>query len=235
MPRRHGKRGWSGAKKPKPSWYGVRLGHKVGLFPTWGACQAAVRGFPRAEFKGFPSKAEAHDYVYAAAAQPVVAAEGGGPVLDVWTDGSLLSGGGMGVGAYYRSGGKARVMSRPLSVGELKKELGLARVDLSSSLTELEALRYALLALPAEHRRVRAYIDNDGVRLWLKGSWEAKSPTILAALRRLREAIAGREHVEVVAVDGHAGVEENEAADRLANAASRHGAGDGKFHDGELN
>lgn len=44
--------------------YAVRKGHKTGIFETWEECKAAVEGFSGAEYKGFPSRAEAENYCF---------------------------------------------------------------------------------------------------------------------------------------------------------------------------
>ena len=44
--------------------YAVRKGHKVGVFDTWEECKAAVDGFSGAEYKGFPTRAEAESYCF---------------------------------------------------------------------------------------------------------------------------------------------------------------------------
>ena len=43
--------------------YAVAKGHKVGLFGTWAACEAAVKGFKGALFKSFKSRVETITYL----------------------------------------------------------------------------------------------------------------------------------------------------------------------------
>jgi ribonuclease HI len=43
--------------------YAVLKGHKVGIFTTWAACQAATKGYSGAAFKSFPTKEEADVYL----------------------------------------------------------------------------------------------------------------------------------------------------------------------------
>ena len=39
--------------------YAVRIGRKTGIFSTWEECEAQVKGFAGAKFKGFPEMSEA--------------------------------------------------------------------------------------------------------------------------------------------------------------------------------
>jgi ribonuclease HI len=43
--------------------YAVLKGHKVGIFTTWAACQAATKGYSGAAFKSFTTKEEADVYL----------------------------------------------------------------------------------------------------------------------------------------------------------------------------
>ena len=43
--------------------YAVLKGHKVGIFSTWAACQAATKGYSGAVFKSFATKEEANVYL----------------------------------------------------------------------------------------------------------------------------------------------------------------------------
>jgi ribonuclease HI len=44
---------------PKPKFYVVWKGRKMGIFDSWAKCEAQVKGFVDAEFKAFGSRAEA--------------------------------------------------------------------------------------------------------------------------------------------------------------------------------
>jgi len=63
--------------------YAVRRGRTVGLFDDWPACEAQVRGFSGAEFKGFESRAQAQVWLDGAQRrQPA-----GPPSVSIYTDG----------------------------------------------------------------------------------------------------------------------------------------------------
>jgi len=48
---------------PPKSFYAVRKGVEVGIFPTWSSMKGLVSGFRGAEFKGFETKEEAEEYM----------------------------------------------------------------------------------------------------------------------------------------------------------------------------
>lgn len=47
----------------KVAYYTVRKGRQPGIYPTWGECEAQVKDFPGATFKGFSTRAEAEAFV----------------------------------------------------------------------------------------------------------------------------------------------------------------------------
>lgn len=53
-----------GVKKAKAAkFYAVRRGHETGAFATWGECEQRTRGFSGAQFKSFPTMAQAAAYL----------------------------------------------------------------------------------------------------------------------------------------------------------------------------
>jgi ribonuclease HI len=51
--------------------YVVWAGRKPGVYSTWAECEAQVKGFPEAKFKGFPTRAEAQAAFAAGAARHI--------------------------------------------------------------------------------------------------------------------------------------------------------------------
>ena len=47
------------AKKEK--FYVVWRGNRTGIFPTWEDCKAAIRNFPKAQYKSFPTFEQAKE------------------------------------------------------------------------------------------------------------------------------------------------------------------------------
>lgn len=44
-------------------YYAVRVGRNVGIYTTWADCEAQVKGYSGAQYKSFPTKEEAEDFV----------------------------------------------------------------------------------------------------------------------------------------------------------------------------
>ena len=44
-------------------YYAVRVGHNPGIYVTWSDCEVQVKGFPGAQYKSFPTEAEAKAYM----------------------------------------------------------------------------------------------------------------------------------------------------------------------------
>ena len=49
----------------KKNFYAVRAGRNIGIFNTWAECEAQVKGFAGAEYKGFATKEDAETYMAA--------------------------------------------------------------------------------------------------------------------------------------------------------------------------
>ena len=44
-------------------YYAVRVGRNVGIYTTWADCEAQVKGYSGAQYKSFPTKEEAENFV----------------------------------------------------------------------------------------------------------------------------------------------------------------------------
>jgi len=141
---------------------------------------------------------------------------GGGPEVEIFTDGACRGNPG--------PGGWAAI----LRYGEVEKELSGGEPATTNNRMEMMA---AIVALEALKRpcRVRLYTDSqyvrDGITQWLPG-WKArnwrtadKKPVKNVNLWQRLEAAAAAHEVEWIWVRGHAGHPENERADALARAA----------------
>lgn len=47
-------------------YYGVKQGHKPGIYTTWAECEAQVKGYKGAQYKSFGSEEDAKIYVFGA-------------------------------------------------------------------------------------------------------------------------------------------------------------------------
>lgn len=213
------KRGQAKAKG-KRKFYAVRKGHVSGIFDTWAECQKQVAKFSRPEFKSFATKSEAEHYLEEGKIFDRVTDEVPPDVLHVYTDGSLntktqLMGGGM----YAKTqGGKELRMFLGID-SDIFSEIGpdANQGKPSSSFAELIAAVIAVKRLTAlGYKKLQLHVDNDGVRNWFTGAWQAKQPSTRCALNALFSAQYDCNYLSIVSVDGHSGDVGNNEADRLA-------------------
>lgn len=222
--------------------YAVKVGRQTGLFNTWAECEAQVKGFMGARFKGFMTAQEAMAWLAGAEAaapkaaeQSLFGAEAGGRRKSapeagqsafvgeadyiIYTDGSCLRN-------PDGPGGWAAVLTKQ-ATGEVR-ELSGGDPSTTNNRMELTAAIKALSAVP-EGSKIALYTDsqymkNGFTRHWLAGwkrnGWKtAKGTPVLnqELWRALDEAFAARQ-VEFHWVKGHVGVEANERCDQLAKA-----------------
>ena len=50
-------------KGAKKNFYAVRVGRKPGIYRTWAECENQTANYPRSQFKGFRTEAEAQDFL----------------------------------------------------------------------------------------------------------------------------------------------------------------------------
>jgi len=220
--------------------YAVKVGRQTGLFNTWAECEAQVRGFMGAKFKGFMTAQEAMSWLkgeeaprgqgemslFSPGKKPVAknqekepAAFAGEADYVIYTDGSCLRN-------PDGPGGWAAVLAEQ-ATGKVR-ELSGGDPSTTNNRMELTAAIRALSAVP-EGAKIALYTDsqymkNGFTKHWLEG-WKRKgwvtakgTPVLNKELWvALDEAFHART-VEFHWVKGHVGVEANERCDKLAKA-----------------
>ena len=59
-----GKRGLATPRKEQHvKYYAVKNGIKPGIYTSWQECEENVKGYPKADFKSFPTKEQAVEYI----------------------------------------------------------------------------------------------------------------------------------------------------------------------------
>lgn len=200
-------------------YYAVRKGRKTGIFLTWAECRAQVSGFSAAEYKSFPTREQAQDFLQKEVSQP-----GGEPVREeagiltkehtaiAYVDGSYQA-----ATREFASGAVLFWQGEKISFSRKFDDPGLAEMrnvagEIHASMLVIE---YCLAhSIPA----VEIYHDYEGIAKWADGLWKANKPGTqhyAAFCRQARE----RMHISFVKVKGHSGDRYNEEADALAKAA----------------
>ena len=100
---------------------------------------------------------------------------------------------------------------------EISKYIGIA----TNNQAELEAIRLGLSEIKKTDIPVRVYTDSAYAHGVLMLGWKAKKN--LEIILEIRKRLSGFKDLKIIQVKGHAGLEGNERADKLATAAIENG------------
>ena len=100
---------------------------------------------------------------------------------------------------------------------EISKYIGIA----TNNQAELEAIRIGLSEIKKTDMPVRIYTDSAYAHGVLTLGWKAKKNTEI--IMEIRKRLSLFKDLKIIHVKGHAGVEGNERADKLATAAAANG------------
>lgn len=130
----------------------------------------------------------------------------GSDIIEVYTDGACSGNPGPGgYGVVLRAQGVQRTIS------------GFLGDACTNNIAELTAILKALSAIRDPSRPVRLYSDSAYALGLLTQNWKAKANQEL--VEQLRKKIREFPRLELIKIEGHAGHEGNELADRLARQA----------------
>lgn len=167
-----------------------------GVYDTWSACEAAVRGVRGARYQAVASRAQA---------EAMLRGEGTvlAPGLYAFVDGNHL--GGVGVVIVDATGGEPTVVEElGMTVAEVfadgavaslahPKAIGAALARLRNVLSELGGLHLALRLVP-EGSTITVVHDYEGVGAWMDGRWKTRDP-LVAELVAAGKTLAAARHL----------------------------------------
>jgi ribonuclease H-related protein len=165
-----------------------------GIYESWPACEAAVKGVKGARYQAVASRTQA---------EAMLAGEG--TALDAglyaFVDGNHL--GGVGVVLVEAAPGEPRVVEAlGLTVNEVfaggavaslaaPKAIAAALARLRNILAELAAL-YLALRLAAEGASLTVVHDYEGVGAWMTGRWKTKDPLVAEVVAACKALASSR-------------------------------------------
>lgn len=208
--------------------YAVRRGRRPGIYHSWAACEAEVKGYGGADFKSFSTMGEAEAYMKAEteAYRPStvetfndemekrIAALGEDEAL-AFIDGSFDKHDKRG----FRYSYGAIIFS---SEGEVTLSQAFDNPEYADSRNvagEIEGAKQAILwALARGKKNLAIYYDYEGVKKWAVGEWR----TNIKLTREYRDFFEEKsKYIRVTFhhVKSHSGIVYNERADELAKEA----------------
>ena len=197
-----------------PKFYAVKKGYHTGIFDTWEECQKEVSGYSGAEFKSFPTKSAAEEYLGINQQISLFEEEMPAPSTTAvaYVDGSYnISTKQFAYGAVIFYKGEEYKMNKAFSnpemavmrnvAGEIEGSMCAMRFCVENGIDELEL-----------------YYDYEGIEKWCTGQWKTNKEGPIA-YKRFYDEIKSKVKVTFNKVKGHSGDRFNDMADRLAKDA----------------
>ena len=214
----------------KNKFYAVASGRKPGIYTSWPAAEAQVKGYGGAKYKGFVSRSEAEAWMddpqwgqktkplqkETACKEPLTS----GADIEIYTDGGAINNPGPGgYGVVLLMEGEAREMS-----GGYQHTTN-NRMELMACIQGIEALPKptGTVILFSDSKYVVNGISKGWAKGWRKRGWLKSdgNPAVNSDLwARLLDAIEGLD-IRFHWVRGHAGHPLNERCDQLAVQSAR--------------
>ncbi len=197
--------------------YAVKNGKNGdGIYDSWEACKAQVHGVKGVVYKGFPTRAEAEDFLQRAGASTTEGEVSENPERAdravAYVDGSFSKDTGeFACGAVLFWQGERVLFSKKYNDPALAEMHNVAGEILGA----VAVIRYCLdKGIPA----LEIHHDYEGVGKWALGLWKANKPGTQAYAALCKQAM-GRLDLTFVKVKGHSGNQWNDLADQLARRA----------------
>ena len=201
-----------GGKKSKKKYYAVKKGREVGIFNSWDECKKQVLGFENALFKSFDSYEEAESYMNKETLKESDGSEADSLTVYAFTDGSFNQETGFfGYGGFLINGDEKYILQGKSNDEDLISMRNVAGELLGAQSAIQEAMNQGL-------PEITIFYDYLGIEMWATGEWKRNkqgTQDYYDFIQKAKETI----DIHFMKVKGHANIEGNEEADRLAKEA----------------
>jgi len=200
--------------------YAVQQGHVPGVYLTWNACEAQVKGYPGAKFKSFRTREEAEAFVKGTAGSGAIPASSDSQpdlsLVHIWVDGSCITSeeGSLRLGWAYLVLQEGKEIHRA-SGNEIPPEAHRHRNVAGEIMAVLKAVTWCQ---EQGIQSARIYYDYQGLESWADGSWKTNTPYTQAYAETLKRSGMEITWKKVLA---HSGEPNNEIVDQLARSAAQ--------------
>lgn len=196
-------------------YYAVRKGRKIGVFETWDECKNSVSGFSGAEYKSFPKKEDAIDFVNGSTKEitdKMEDIEEKQSEAFAYVDGS------------YDDTTKAYSYGMVImhNEDELYFYKKFDRDDMSDMRNVAGEIQGSMAAmqycLDKGIKSISIFYDYEGIEKWCNGDWKARKEGTMKYVEFYKNA-SKKLDVDFIKVKGHSGDKYNDMADELAKKA----------------
>lgn len=187
--------------------YAVKKGIVPGIYLTWDECKENVHGYPGAEYKSFPTRLEAENFI--SGVSKLADME---EYLPIYVDGSYHSATQeFSYGMVVLKGDGEECFSCKFADEELATMHNVAGEIKGAE----AAMRYAL---ERGISKIAIYHDYEGIAKWCLGQWKTNKDGT-KAYKAFYEEASKKIDIRFVKVAGHSNNKYNDMADRLAKEA----------------
>lgn len=215
--------------------YGVKKGRVPGVYTSWDACKAQVMGFSGAIYKGFPTKAEAENFVEISAITEDGQAEVFTEKRQIMTESFqpdieyILQGKDKDTAVAYVDGSYhngTKEFSYGAVIAYQGEEFHFSKKvdskDLASMRNvagEIKGAECAMqFAMDHKCKKIYIYHDYEGIARWCLGEWKTNKEGT-KAYREFYLKASKEVEIHFVKVKGHSNDKYNDLADELAKQA----------------
>ncbi len=194
-------------------YYAVKKGREIGVYETWGECEAQVKGYSGAVYKKFPNYEEALNFIKGEKnfeAKDISLIQDNEMVA--YVDGSFDK-----EKCYYGYGVVLFTTEGKFTYSQKEDDKNL--VDMRNVAGEIRGAMVAMKeAINMNKDVLYLYYDYEGIEKWAKGEWKTNKYGT-QKYKEYYDSIKDILKVKFIKVKAHSGNKYNEEADKLAKAS----------------